>query len=563
MPPTALTSPRLSRPQLLGLIVLLATLVAFYNSLDGAFLFDDLDAIHNNASIQSLWPPWRALQPPRETSVAGRPLVNLSLAINYAIHGISPRGYHLVNLAIHAAAALTLFGLIRRLLRAQTLGARFDADADLLAALVAVLWAVHPLQTESVTYIVQRAESLCGLAYLLTLYTFTRSMTAARPAAWRLASVLSCFAGMACKEVMVTAPLMVLLIDRAHYAPSFRGAFASRRGFYIGLFASWCVLGWLLAGSPRPESAGAALPFGPIAYLRTQAEVILHYLRMSFWPDPLILDYNWPISSSWRDSAIQITVMAALLALTLVVWFRSPAAALPAVAFFLLLSPTSSVYPILDAAFEHRMYLPLAPIVLLVVLALRWLLMRALVNRPTSVAATLSSLCAIATAALTVRTLQRNTEYADPVTLWRANLRDGGLENPRAWTNLSGAFMETGQYAEARDAALYGIRLSSNNVEAYTNLCAAALQLGRTDESVQMGQNAVSIRPHSVEARVNLGLALKAAGRLDEARREFETALAIRPDCVPAQVALDQLSIPAGGTAVGPPETGPQPKLTP
>lgn len=563
MPSTALTSPRLSRPQLLGLIVLLATLVAFYNSLDGAFLFDDLGAIHNNASIQSLWPPWRALQPPRETSVAGRPLVNLTLAINYAIHEMSPRGYHIVNLAIHAAAAMTLFGLIRRLLRAPALGARFDADADLLAALVAILWAVHPLQTESVTYVVQRAESLCGLAYIFTLYAFARSITANRPAWWRLTGVLTCSAGMACKEVMVTAPLMVLLIDRALFTSSFRNAIAGRPAFYVALFASWSILAWLLAGSPRPDSAGAALPFGPIAYLRTQAEVILHYLLLSIWPDTLILDYNWPISPSWRNSAGHVIVVAVILAFALFVWFRRPAAGLPGIAFFLLLAPTSSVYPILDAAFEHRMYLPLIPIVLLVVLALRWMLTRLLVNRPTSVGAALTTVGAIATTALTVRTLDRNAEYADPLALWRANLRDGGMENPRAWTNLSSAFMETGQYPEARDAALYGIKLSTNNFEAYTNLCAAGLHLGRIDESVEMGRIAVAIRPNSVEARVNLGLALKASGRLDEARREFESALAIRPDCVPAHVALDQLSHPAGGAAEGQPEPAPQSMPTP
>jgi len=553
MPSAALTSPRFSQAKLLRLIVLLATLVAFRNSLDGAYFLDDLDAIHNNPSIRSLWPPWQALQPPRETSVAGRPLTNLTLAFNYAVHGVSPRGYHLVNLLIHAAAALTLFGLLRLLLRSPAVTGRFSSDADLLAGITALLWAVHPLQTESVTYIVQRTESLCGLAYLLTLYAFARSMNAPRPRGWRLACVLACFAGMACKEVMVTAPLMVLFVDRALFAASFRQALSTRRGLYLGLAATWIVPGILLAGSPRPVSAGADLPFGPMDYARTEASVLLHYLRLAIWPDPLILDYNWPISPSWSHSARSIAIVAIILVLSAAVWIRRPAVALPAVAFFLILAPTSSFYPILDAAFEHRMYLPLAGILFILVSTLHWILQRTLRHRANATRYGMIAIALIATTALTVRTIRRNADYADPVAFWRGNLEHGGLNNPRAWTNLSSAFLQDGQASEARDAALYAIRHSTDNVEAYVNLCAASTQLGLIEEGIQMGRIAVQLKPRSVEALVNLGLAYKAANRLNDARHQLMQALRVQEDCQPALAALKDLDAQERpGASIGP-----------
>lgn len=525
--------PRTLKPRLLGLVVLLGTMIPFYNSLDGAFLLDDYEAIFNNPTIRTAWPPWPALQPPRETSVAGRPLTNYTFALNYAVHGLSPRVYHVVNLMIHAAAALALFGLVRRTLLSPTLNDKFTGAADLLAAAIALLWAAHPLQTESVTYLVQRTESLCGLAYLFTLYAFVRSMEASRPSTWQFIAVLTCFAGMACKEVMVTAPLMVLLIDRALFASSFHQAVTSRRGLYLGLGASWLVLGFLLAGSPRPVSAGSALPFGSLAYARTEASVILHYLRLSIWPRPLILDYGWPISSTWSQALPACVAMVALLMLAAFLWVRRPALGLPAVAFFLLLAPTSSFYPILDAAFEHRMYLALAPIVVLVVLGLWTYSRRGPARNRATAKAVLIGFTLVVWHAFTLATIERNAEYADPIAFWKSNLANGRIDNPRAITNLSGAFLMANQNFEAREAALHAVQLSDDNPDAYANLCIASLRLGFIDEAVKMGRIAVELRDDSVAAHVNLGLAYRAAGRLDEAQEEIKKATAICAECVP------------------------------
>src|ERR1022692_1539631 len=200
------------------LMVVAAGLLAYHNSFTGPFIFDDFYSIEDNPTIHHLWPIWQTLSPPRigAPTVEGRPLVNLSLAINYALGGYRLWGYHALNLTIHILAALTLFGIVRRTLLQPRLQERFGAAADGLALAVAVLWMVHPLQTESVTYIIQRAESLMGLFYLLTLYCFLRAAGAGGPGRfwWLAASVFACLLGMATKEVMVSAPLVVLLYDR-------------------------------------------------------------------------------------------------------------------------------------------------------------------------------------------------------------------------------------------------------------------------------------------------------------------------------------------------------------
>ena len=291
-------------PLAAGLIVL-ATLAAYANSFQGVFVFDDQPSIVDNPTIRHLWPIWRVLFPPSHgETVSGRPLLNLTFAVNYALGGLNPWGYHAVNLAIHVLAALPLFGILCRTLRLPPLRDRFGRSATLPALAISLLWAVHPLQTESVTYVAQRAESLCGLFYLLTLYCFIRGATidpasrsaVRRPPLWYSAAIFSCLLGMATKEVMATAPLMVLLFDRTFLAGSFAQALRRRWGLYLGLAATLGGLAYLVVATPagRGGTAGFATPeaLGAWEYIRSQPAAILHYLRLAVWPHPLCIDYG-------------------------------------------------------------------------------------------------------------------------------------------------------------------------------------------------------------------------------------------------------------------------------
>ena len=148
------------------------------------------------------------LHPPRQTPVAGRPISNLSFAINYAAGGLDIAGYHIWNIGVHILAALALSGIVRM----TGIWAAPDADrttTDRLALVCTLVWVLHPLNSEAVNYLTQRTELMVGLFYLLTMYAAITAHRSARPRRWAMAAVVSNFCGIATKESMVTAPLMV------------------------------------------------------------------------------------------------------------------------------------------------------------------------------------------------------------------------------------------------------------------------------------------------------------------------------------------------------------------
>src|SRR5579871_3226550 len=169
-----LPRPLLLPPARVALALAALTVLAYANSFSALYLFDDGGAILENPTIRQFS---TALAPiPNGTPVSGRPLVNLTFALNYAAGGLAVEGYHAVNLAIHVLAVLALFGTVRRTLQLPTFAPPWRQASLEIAGVTALLWAVHPLQTESVTYLSQRAEELMGLCYLTTLYAFVRGI---------------------------------------------------------------------------------------------------------------------------------------------------------------------------------------------------------------------------------------------------------------------------------------------------------------------------------------------------------------------------------------------------
>ena len=161
------------RTRILAAVVLVgAVAAAYFNSLHGAFVWDDIHTIVQNPLIEHLSAVFD--RPAAVNTTSGRPLVSLSLALNYALGGLNPVGFHLFNVLVHVAAALALFGFVRRLALLPRWAGRFESHATGLALGVAAVWALHPLQTQAAAYVIQRAESLMGLCYLLTLYCFVR-----------------------------------------------------------------------------------------------------------------------------------------------------------------------------------------------------------------------------------------------------------------------------------------------------------------------------------------------------------------------------------------------------
>ncbi len=255
-------------------------------------------------------------------------------------------------------------------LDSQTDKCRPTAEKLCLVA-IALLWAIHPLQTESVTYIVQRAESLVGLFYLLTLYCFIRGATSGRGRYLVRRRRAGLPAGHGQQGSYGLGPVDVLLYDRAFLAGSFREAWRRRHGFYLALAATWLLLGWLvIVAGNRGGSAGFGAAVGCWAYLCTQFGAIVHYLKLSVWPHPLLFDYGRdtvPMTLAILPDAILVALLGLA---TLVALWRWPKVGFLGAWFFAILAPTSSIVPVAtQVVAEHRMYLPLAAVVTAVTLA--------------------------------------------------------------------------------------------------------------------------------------------------------------------------------------------------
>ena len=465
--PPSFPRPLLSPTARVALGLALLTLLAYLNSFSGLYLFDDGGAILDNPTIRHFRTAWDP--PPNGTPVSGRPLVNLTFALNYALSGLAVWSYHALNLVIHLLATLTLFGLLRRSLLRPVIAPRVRAAALEIAATVAALWAVHPLQTEAVSYLSQRAEALMGLFYLFTLYAFVRSCEDEPHAVhWRILAVAACLAGMASKEVMISAPLLVLLYDRTFVAGSFVAALRRRLGFYVALAATWLLLAaeMIQVGS-RGGAVGPGLKIDSWHYALTQCHAIALYLGLVLWPHPLIFDYGTTTAPSLGAVAPEALLVVALLATTVVLVVRRSAFGFMGAWFFAILAPSSSIVPLAKQTIaEHRMYLPLAPVILLFVLAVQAVCGRA-------------RFAAIVILPLLVLTLARNGEYLNGLTIWSSSVRYYP-DNPRAHINLGIAYVDAGRPQLGAAQFILALRLDPHLPEAHNNLGVVEAGLGET-----------------------------------------------------------------------------------
>jgi tetratricopeptide (TPR) repeat protein len=523
-------------------VLVFAVFAAYSNSFSGPFVYDDKDSIVENLTLRHLWPFSDALAPlGGGLTVSGRPALNLSLALNFAAGGLDVRGYHGANVLIHALACLTLFGLVRRALLLPSLRERFSEAAVPVAFTVAALWALHPLQTEAVTYIVQRAESLMGLFYLFTLYGFMRSVDAPAPGRWQVLSVAASLLGMATKENMVSAPVLVLLLDRAFVAGSFAGAWQRRRGFYAALAATWFLLGGLLAstGGNRGGSVGIGVDISWWDYVLTQFPALVHYLRLSFWPTPLVFEYGTFWIGSLADVWLQACVVVALIAGTLFAWWRKPAVGFLGAWFFAVLAPTSLIPGMTQRIVEHRMYLSLAPVVVLIVAAVY----------SRSGRRGLAALLALA-AGLGFLTFQRNADYRTEIALWADTVAKRPA-NAGAHASLGAALAEAGRMAEAVREDEMALRLSPGLLTTRNNLGTALIAVGRVDEAIQLLEESLRQEPDNAQAHLNMGVALDILKRASEARPHYEAAVRRKPNFAEAHNNLGDALSRAGRNAEG------------
>lgn len=505
-------------------LLMLAVWVPYRHTLRAPFTLDDAYILFQVPALRSLERAW--------SEAPGRPFGFYTFALNYYVHGHDLWGYHAVNLAIHMAAALALYGLAYRTLRLPSIPDAMRARALSLSAVIACLWALHPLQTQAVTYVVQRFESLMGLLLLACLYCVVRGAMATRGWPWYLAALFTGWLGLATKESMIVLPLVVLAYDRTLMADSWRTVWRRRGWVYAGMvvLVAMAVLrsAWAFDTTQNQSAGFGARSATPWEYLRTQAGVICHYLGLAFWPRQLCIDYKWPIAATWREWLPPGLFIVGLLALTGWALWRAPRLGFLGAAFFLLLAVTSSFMPIDDVAVEHRMYLPLAPVVALAVLAVDAAARRGVASS-TGRRMLLGVSAGGVILALGLRTAERNQDYVEPLRLWSKVLEVNPL-NDRALTYVGRLERERGHYEAAEAALLRALEVNPKNFNAPAHLGMLKTEEGKFDEAIQWYEQALTLRRSFVKVMILLADLHTAAGRTDVAIDLYRRAIERQPE---------------------------------
>jgi hypothetical protein len=515
---------------------------AYCNSFSGPFIYDDLRSLRDNIDFGGT--------DNRFTTSTSRPVLWLSFKLNYLLTGKNVEAFHATNLLIHLANGLLLFAIVRRnLMRKQTWETRFQHSAVWLAAAVAAIWIVHPLTTAAVTYISQRAESFAAFFYLLCIYCLIRSADSERSKrAWSWGALGACVLGMMTKEVVASLPIMALIYDRTFLAGSFAAAMKSRRWLYIGMAATWGILaGVVIQGHGQGYTVGFGLGISIIEYARTQLGVIAHYFLLCLWPQGLVLSaVDWPIARHWYQVGIPGLLVALLVVISLIAFWKWPRVGFLLVSIFLILSPSSSIIPIVtEAEADQRMYLPLAALVCLVVVggwraAQLWRL-----TRP----AIVLTCCVIIV--LTTLTILRNDDYQTPLRIWTDNI-EKRPDNFSAYCSYGQALSELAQsypLGSAQQKAIAGwavpvlrraLELSPRKYLAAAQSLSTVLELsGDREGSEHFDTQLIRQFPeNSAEMHLRRGGHRLNRGDLDGARADFDAVIATQPDDLEAHYYL-------------------------
>jgi cytochrome c-type biogenesis protein CcmH/NrfG len=505
--------------------------VAYANGLAGAFVFDDEVSIVENSSIRRLWPLRDLLLTKAEGGRThdSRPLLNLSLALDYAAHGLWRPGFRLVNLAIHLANVLLVFDVARRILRLAGLRLR---DGRLLAAMTAVLWAVHPLHTAVNTYVIQRAESLAAVFILASFDAAIVSLSRGSLAAAAVAGLLALL-GASAKETTAAILPLVAAFDWA-FRDRLPAAGRDRRVrpvLYAGLalnVAAIIGLAWVLGG--RGGSAGLTTA-SVVAYALTQCRAIWVYLGKLFLPATLVLDHGEWLAAGPGAVWPFVVATAALVTGVTVGFCRKPRAFFPLVAAAILLAPTTSIVPVKTQTIaEHRMYLPAAFLIGGLVTAGAMAARRVGCERRQARCRVAGlALVTVLVAASVGRTLLRNRDFASAVTLWEQNVRDCPT-NDRGFTNLVAALIRERRFDEAAALARQAVADHPERERNWLNLGRIFAEEQRNADAANAFAEAIRLAPGEADARINLGIVLSRGADLEAAVAVLDEAIRLRPD---------------------------------
>ncbi len=522
--------PRMPSAFLLALFLATIGFTTYSNTFDGAFQLDDETSITTNEHIQRLddigtiWRHWPA-----------RFLTYLSLAVNYHIGKEEVFGYHVVNLILHLLATLLVFWFVGLLLRTPLLRPRVSASfARLYSFLVAFLFVTHPLQTQGVTYICQRAVSLASVFYLLTLCAYVKSRLIERTEtdgffkSWCLLSWTSALLAMFTKEWVVTLPFMVWIVERFFISC---GAKTPWRRL-LPYFGITLILPLTMAATGSVDFLHMRKANEPIpnmtwwAYLVTQFRVMFTYLRLLFLPVNQVLDYNY----RFYKTIFAWPTFLSLMGLIAIGWaaarqrLRQPLITFGVLWFFLTIFPESGMIPIRDPIFEHRLYLPMLGFGLVVVGAAFTLFGKSDWRRSTA-------LVLAAALVFGVLAYRRNFAWKSQLTMWE-DVAKKAPGKARAYKGIGFEYEKKGQMDKALEIYKKALQLHPNYDEVYYNMANIYIGQKKYDLAMAMYDKAIEIKPNYAMAYHNRALLYAMIGENDMAIEDLNKAIALQPDYI-------------------------------
>jgi len=511
----------------LSLVLLLGTLI-YSNTFYSSFYFDDIHSIVNNPAIrnilhlQAIWNFWPA-----------RFFTYLSLALNYHLGQLNVLSYHLFNLAVHLTSGILVCWFM--LLTCSTpvmQGQKITKHAKLIALFASLVFITHPLQTQGVTYIIQRATSLATLFYLLalTLYVKSRLLEQQResPQARKLfycASLVAAVMAMFTKEMTITLPWMILLYElcflktkeRLNWKPliPFLAAlliipltmFLTRSVDFMGMK--------MVLGNPPDISSWQ--------YLLTQFRVMVTYLRLLFIPVNQNLDYAYPIANSLLalPTLISLIFLVSILTIAIRIFSRYRLISFSIFWFFLTLLPESSVIPIKDVIFEHRLYLPMVGFSFFIVTLIYYLFEKRSLKTMVIVLLMLTSCYA-------VLTYRRNLVWQNELTLWN-DVVHKSPQKARPYYNRGNAFKDRWNMSQAIFDYNKAIEIDPKDAEAYNNRGNAYYQQGNFTQAIFDYSKAIEVNPKDAMFYYNRGNAYIEQGSIQQAIFDYNKAIEIDP----------------------------------
>ncbi|NJC88099.1 MAG: tetratricopeptide repeat protein [Desulfuromonas sp.] len=530
-------------------------ILAYSNSFGAPFVLDDLESIVRNETLRSLGnflPGGTGLDFHFRRWVA-----YFSFALNYRSGGLNVTGYHVANLVIHLGTAALLYALVRLAFRTPLLtGSRLAPKAGIVALLAALFFVAHPVQTQAVTYVVQRLTSLCTFFYLLSLVLYVwgrlRREETGRGLALPLAgALLAAVLAMFTKEIALTLPLAACLFEFCFFQGELRNRLPA-----LLLLLTLAIVPALVISGQELSAEGTLLQtrddIPRLHYLFTQFPVIATYLRLLLLPVNQNLDYDYPIYTTFFTPPVFLSFLLLAGLLTLAFWlFRKSTPHLPAANaqppapelrliafglfwFFLTLSVESSFVPLADVIFEHRLYLPSVGIALALAVGIGL----AMQKTATLLGGRLPLLAAAVTIlALAAGTWQRNQVWRSEVSLWTDVTRKSPKKS-RPWYNLGTHLTDSGKPAEAIAPLMRAVTIDPRSAEAWHNLGRAYLLTDRVAEAIPPLRAAVRFDPEMDNAAVNLAAALINNGLSAEAIPLLERVCQRIPDWAEAHFNL-------------------------